>query len=254
MKFTAVTLFPQLIEHYCADGLLGAARDKGLVQIATLNPREFTSDVHHTVDDRAFGGADGMVMKPEPLAAAVAHLRAEGDLRVVVLTPQGRRWSQALASQWSMQGGHIALICGRYAGIDQRFVAAEADDEVSLGDFVLNGGELAALAVIESVTRLRPGALGNAVSAAQDSFADGLLEAPQFTRPREWAGWAVPSPLLSGNHAEIAAFQSAVSRVRTALVRPDLNPPDVAEAKQRLSSLSDLELRSLGLRRDQLSN
>src|SRR5262249_25870175 len=161
-----------------------------IVQVECVNPRTFTSDVHGTVDDRAFGGGDGMVMKPEPLAAAIESLAK--PVNVVVLTPQGRVWDQARARQWAARGGHVALVCGRYAGIDQRFIAKYADEEISLGDFVLNGGELAALAVIESVTRLLPGALGNSVSCEKDSFSNGRLEAPQFTRPREWSGLPVP--------------------------------------------------------------
>lgn len=237
MKFTVVTLFPNLIESFLREGLLAQARERGLVSVDTLNPRSFTSDVHGTVDDRAFGGGDGMVLKPQPLAAAVENLRG-GTVspRVVVLTPQGRKWNQELAREYAEQGGHVALISGRYAGIDQRFVAEYADDEISLGDFVLNGGEIAALAVIESVARLRPGVLGNRDSSVKDSFSDGLLEAPQFTRPREWKGHTVPAPLLGGNHAEIEAFKKTVSVMRTLKLRPDL-----------LAQLTPLERRDLGL-------
>lgn len=255
MKFTAVTLFPELISDYCGAGLLGAACERGLVKVATLNPRQFTSDVHHTVDDKAFGGGDGMVMKPEPLAAAVTELRAAGEVWVAVLSPQGRVWNQELAKEWAGRGGHVALVCGRYAGIDQRFIEECADDEISLGDFVLNGGELAALAVIESVVRLLPGALGNAVSAEFDSFSHGLLEAPQFTRPREWEGRPVPAPLLSGNHSGIARFLKAVALVRTALLRPDLSRAPKTELQtsaREVERLSDAELASLGLTRGDL--
>ncbi len=237
MKFTVVTLFPGLIEGFLQEGLLASAREKGRLAVETLNPRRFTRDVHGTVDDRAFGGGDGMVMKPEPLAAAVDHLRAADErVRVVVLTPQGRRWNQTLARQYAERGGHVALVSGRYAGIDQRFVAEYADDEISLGDFVLNGGEIAALAVIESVARLIPGVLGNRESAEKDSFTDGLLEAPQYTRPREWKGHTVPAPLLSGNHSEIEAFKNTLSVVRTLKLRPDL-----------LAGLTEQELKDLGL-------
>ncbi len=238
MKFTVITLFPDLIEGFLKEGLLSSARAKGLLSVETLNPRRFTSDVHGTVDDRAFGGGDGMVMKPEPLAAAVEHLREGADRpHVVVLSPQGRRWNQALAEEYVGRGGHVALVSGRYAGIDQRFVAEYADDEISLGDFILNGGEVAALAVIETVARLMPGVLGNRESAAKDSFTNnGLLEAPQYTRPREWKGHTVPAPLLSGNHAEIEAFKNTLSVLRTLKLRPDL-----------LAGLSEQELRDLGL-------
>lgn len=235
MKFTVVSLFPNLIESYFSEGLVSSARVKGLLSVETLNPRTFTTDVHGTVDDRAFGGGDGMVMKPEPLAAAVESLP---DARIVVLSPQGRVWNQEIAREYAEQGGHVALVCGRYAGIDQRFVAEYADDEISIGDFVLNGGELAALAVIESTARLIPGVLGNRESAAKDSFSDGLLEAPQFTRPREWKGRHVPAPLLSGNHAEIDVFKRGVSLLRTLKLRPDL-----------VEKLSPEELNSLGIKK-----
>lgn len=237
MKFTVLSLFPNLIEGYLSEGLVATARERGLVQVETLNPRRFTSDTHQTVDDRAFGGGDGMVMKPEPLAAAIENLKNTNDQpRVVVLTPQGRLWSQAMAREYATRGGHVALVCGRYAGIDQRFVAEYADDEISLGDFILNGGELAALAVVESVARLIPGVLGNRDSAAEDSFSKELLEAPQFTRPREWRGHSVPKALLSGNHAEVAAFKETVALLRTLKFRPDL-----------LISLSASERQTLGL-------
>lgn len=240
MKFTVITLFPNLIEGFLAEGLLAQAREKALLSVETLNPRRFTQDVHGTVDDRAFGGGDGMVMKPEPLAAAVEHIRASQvqaeRARVVVLSPQGRKWNQSLARQYAEQGGAVILVSGRYAGIDQRFVAEYADDEISLGDFVLNGGELAALAVIESVARLIPGVLGNRESAEKDSFSQGLLEAPQYTRPREWKGHTVPAPLLSGHHAEIEAFKETVSWLRTRKLRPDL-----------LVALTPAERKDLGL-------
>jgi len=258
MKFTVITVFPQIIEAFTGHGLLSQARAQDLVTIETLNPRQFTSDVHHTVDDRTFGGADGMVMKVEPLAASIAALRAAGPVDVAILTPQGPAWSQARARERAARGGHLALICGRYAGIDHRVHALYADEEISLGDFVLNGGEVAAAAVIESVARLRPGVLGNARSAVRDSFApDDLLECPQFTRPREVGGLPVPAPLLSGHHARIAEFERAVSLVRTARLRPDLivrggHRVHLRAARASLESLNDLELRALGLSRADL--
>jgi tRNA (guanine37-N1)-methyltransferase len=258
MKFSVVTLFPQIVESFLNEGLVAQARSKRLVDVATLNPRQFTDDVHQTVDDRAFGGSDGMVMKVEPLKRAVEHLRAEAATaapRVVVLTPQGRLWNQADAEAWAKEGRDTILICGRYAGIDNRFVVEYADDEISIGDFILNGGEIAALAVIESVARLVPGVLGNSASAVRDSFSQGvLLECPQFTRPREVEGLPVPAPLLSGHHAKIAEFEHAVSMVRTALFRPDLlsGDEDLSKHLRLLEGLSDLELRSLSLTRASL--
>lgn len=256
MKFTVVTLFPRMIESFCSEGLIGQARHRGLVDIQTLNPRDFTLDVHRTVDDRAFGGADGMVMKVEPLAAAVDELKAQDkDVRVAVLTPQGRPWTQDQAKTWAQRDSHVALICGRYAGIDERFVSLFADEEISVGDFILNGGELGACAVIESVSRLRPGVLGNQVSSARDSFVAGILECPQFTRPQEVLGLPVPAPLLSGHHQQIAGFERSVAVIRTALRRPDLINGQIHDVKAGVTAvkaLSDLELRSLGIAREDL--
>jgi tRNA (guanine37-N1)-methyltransferase len=254
MKFTVITLFPQLIESFVSEGLLGQAAAKGLVTVETVNPRKYTEDAHHTVDDRAFGGGDGMVMKVEPLARAVADLK---PARVVVLSPQGRVWNQTQAEKWANDSDrHFVLVCGRYAGIDHRFTVQYADDEISVGDFVLNGGEVAACAVIESVARLLPGALGNRISAVKDSFSEGgMLECPQFTRPREVERLSVPTPLLSGNHKQIEAFEKAVATVRTLLLRPDLltSPPkDLKKMFALLAALADGELFSLGIARADL--
>jgi tRNA (guanine37-N1)-methyltransferase len=255
VKFTVVTLFPQLIEHFREEGLLGQALSKKLVEIVTVNPRHFTEDAHHTVDDRAFGGGDGMVMKFEPLAKAVRFAKGERPARVAVLTPQGRPWKQSRAVEWAHEeNAHFILVCGRYAGIDQRLVNQLADEEISLGDFILNGGEIAACAVIESVARLLPGALGNQVSAHKDSFSEGLLECPQFTRPREVEGLGIPAVLLSGDHKKVAEFERAVSVVRTRILRPDLSIA-AEELKKSLSlvgALKDEELRALGLSRELL--
>jgi tRNA (guanine37-N1)-methyltransferase len=255
MKFTVITLFPNLIQNFLSEGLLGQAVSRGALEIATLNPREFTSDVHHTVDDRAFGGSDGMVMKVEPLLASIKKLRQNGECHVVMLTPQGRPWTQKLVNEYSLLGNkRVVLVCGRYAGIDQR-VSAFADDEISLGDFILNGGEIAACAVIESVARTVPGVLGNSVSVEHDSFSDGLLESPQFTRPREIEGMRVPAPLLSGHHEQIKKFERAVSLIRTALKRPELLPEDISLDQEvaLLESLEDSELKSLGVKRPELT-
>ena len=255
MKFTVLTLFPEMIASFASQGLLGQAARSGRVQVDTLNPRQFTQDVHKTVDDRAFGPGDGMVMKVVPLRAAVATLSPE--TRLVVLSPQGRLWNQAEARAWAAEGRPVALVCGRYAGIDQRFTVLSGAEEISIGDYVLNGGEIAACAVIESVARLLPGVLGNALSAQADSFSaeSEPLECPQFTRPREVEGLPVPEPLLSGHHAKIAEFQTAVSRVRTALLRPDLAhfaEADLSRAARQLNDLSDLELRAIGVARASL--
>lgn len=255
MKFSVITLFPELIENFSSEGLLGQAREKGLVSVDCVNPRKYTSDAHHTVDDRAFGGGDGMVMKVEPLATAVMELRREGATKVVVLTPQGRVWRQSDARKWAAGDDHIVLVCGRYAGIDNRFTVQYADEEISLGDFILNGGEVAACAIIESVARLVPGVLGNDISAVKDSFSDGQLECPQFTRPREVDGLSVPSPLLSGHHAKIEEFEKAVSLLRTLALRPDLvngQPEGLARSLGLLQTLPNNELTALGLTREDL--
>jgi len=208
VKFTVITLFPALIESFLNEGLLGQAIGRDMIEVATLNPRVFTTDVHHTVDDRAFGGSDGMVMKPEPLKAAIDQVQ---PARAVLLTPHGRKWNQSLAREFAAEPRRIALICGRYAGVDSR-LSAFVDDEISLGDFVLNGGELAALTIIESTVRLKPGVLGNSASFVNDSFFAQLAREPQFTRPREFLGMKVPAPLLSGHHEKIRAFEKAAEQ------------------------------------------
>ncbi len=247
MNFTVISLFPDLIRAWCNTGLIGLALKKEILRVSTLNPRDFTTDNHKTVDDTAFGGSDGMVMKFEPLAKSIESVL---PAHVVFLSPQGERWTQSKASYWKMNHKNVVLVCGRYAGFDQRLIETYADEEISVGDYILNGGEVASLAVMESAARLMPGVLGNDESPIQESFsADGLLEAPAFTRPREIDGMIVPSPLLSGNHAEIARFTRDVSLVRTKFLRPDLIKPnhEWREALRRLQKLSSLELKSLGL-------
>jgi tRNA (guanine37-N1)-methyltransferase len=252
VKFTVITLFPQLIDAFAQNGLVGQASGRGDLQIATINPRQFTTDAHHTVDDRAYGGGDGMVMKFEPLRQAV---QAAGEGRLIVLSPQGRPWTQADARACAGSGQSLILVCGRYAGIDQRFVVASGAEEVSIGDYILNGGEIGACAIIESIARLRPQVLGNGVSALRDSFGeDRYLECPQFTRPREVEGLPVPSPLLSGHHELVRRFERAVARVRTACLRPDLLPEgaQLGDEIKLLAALNDDELKALGLSRTDL--
>lgn len=215
-----ITLFPEAVRDYCATSVLGRARDAGVWRLRTLDPRDETDDAHRTVDDAPMGGGAGMVMKPEPIVRTV---RATPDLArpVVALTPAGRRFDQAEARALAATTG-FTLLCGRYEGIDQRALDLVADDELSVGDVVLAGGELAALVVIEAVVRLLPGALGNAASATEESFAGGLLEYPQYTRPALYEGLAVPPVLLSGDHGRIARWRRAQSLVRTLERRPDL--------------------------------
>jgi len=252
MKFTVITLFPQMIEAFVQNGLIGQAHERGQIRVESVNPRQFTTDAHHTVDDRVYGGGDGMVMKVEPLAAAV---QASGEGKVIVMSPQGRPFSQARAQQLADAGEPLILVCGRYAGIDHRFIQAHQAEEISIGDYILNGGEIAACAVIEAVARLRPEVLGNQVSAQRDSFSRGLLECPQFTRPREVAGLKVPAELLSGHHENVRKFEHAVSVARTAHLRPDLLPPntDLKKELKLLAAVAEEELLSLGLSRKILS-
>ncbi len=217
--FTVLTLFPQLIAGYVGEGVLGRALTRGLARVETVDVRDFTTDRYRTVDDVPFGGGAGMVMKPEPIAAAIESV-GPVDRRVLV-TPDGRPFTQADAVAWSGLGS-IVLVCGRYEGIDQRVRDTLIDDEISIGDYVLSGGELAALVVIDATLRLVPGVLGNAESAQHESFSDGLLEHPHFTRPAVWRDLPVPPVLLSGHHARIDAWRRRQSLRHTARVRPDL--------------------------------
>ena len=223
MQIGLVTLFPEICETFARLGVTGRAVAEGRAQLLYENPRDHATDRHRTVDDRPYGGGPGMVMKVGPLRAAIAALRArmpEGT-RTVLLSPQGRRFDQAMASQFAAGEG-LLLVSGRYEGVDERLRQLEVDDEVSLGDFVVSGGELPALLVIDGVTRLLSGVLGDAESAAQDSFVEGLLDCPHYTRPEELEGLAVPPVLLSGDHEQIRRWRLKQSLGRTWQRRPDL--------------------------------
>jgi tRNA (guanine37-N1)-methyltransferase len=222
MRFEIVTLFPELFD-VLRTGLLGKAQDSGTIHVHAITPRKFTTDRHRTVDDSPYGGGSGMVLMPGPFAATLDHLdeaRAGNPTHRVLLTPQGTRFSQAHARRFS-ELECLTLVCGRYEGFDER-IRGLVDEEVSLGDFVLLGGEAAALAVIEATARLLPGVLGNEESAADESHAEGLLEYPQYTRPEEFRGQKVPEVLRSGNHAAIARWRRKESLRRTLERRPDL--------------------------------
>ncbi len=222
MRIDVITLFPAMIDGLRLGGITARALERGLVDLVCWNPRDYTSDRHRTVDDRPYGGGPGMVMKVEPLRLAIQAARAVAPgSPVIYLTPQGRRLDQAGVQELAALPGMI-LLAGRYEGIDERIVECDVDQEWSLGDFVLSGGELAAMAVIDAVTRLQPGALGDAESAAQDSYMDGLLDYPHYTRPEEIAGQRVPEVLLSGDHAAIARWRQGQALGRTWLRRPDL--------------------------------
>jgi tRNA (guanine37-N1)-methyltransferase len=215
VKVDVLTLFPAILRAALDESILGIAREKGALDVALWNPRDFTSDRHRTVDDRPYGGGPGMVMKPEPVVLCAEKAREErGPGRVIVLTPSGRTFTQEVAKEYAREE-HLVLVCGRYEGIDQRAVEALAAEELSVGDFVLSGGEVAALAVVEAVVRLLPGVLGDEASTQEESFEEGLLEYPHFTRPPEFRGLRVPEVLLSGDHARIRAWRRAQAEERT---------------------------------------
>ncbi len=221
MIFTILTLFPGIFDSPLNESLIKKAREKGLLEFNIVNIRAFAADIHHTADDAPFGGGAGMVMKVEPVHYAMEQVRKErGRTHFVLLTPHGKRFDQELATRFS-RIPHLALLCGRYEGVDER-IHALVDDEVSIGDYVLSGGETAALVVVDAVSRLVPGVLGNEASPADESFGEGLLEYPQYTRPREFMGMQVPDALLSGNHEEIRRWRRKESLNRTILRRPDL--------------------------------
>ncbi|MCB0364894.1 MAG: tRNA (guanosine(37)-N1)-methyltransferase TrmD [Bdellovibrionaceae bacterium] len=258
-QFNVITIFPDMIRGALKEGLVGQAFHSGKVVLDVVNPRSFTQDVHQSVDDRPFGGGDGMVFLAEPLRQAVESL-GEKRGRVVYLSPQGRVWSDSLAREWAQSSEPITLVCGRYGGVDQRFIETLVDEEISIGDYVLSGGELGALVLIDSVVRLLPEVLGNADSPDKESFAEGLLECPLFSRPREFGELPVPEALLSGHHGRIEEFRQDVAWVQTQLFRPDLlagrgeAAGKLLQALPRLLNLSEKELKSLGLERTQLAD
>lgn len=223
MRVDVVTLFPPLVEAVAEHGVTGRARERGLLELTYWNPRDYTEDRHRTVDDRPYGGGPGMVMKVEPLRRAIASARAASDQprKVAFLSPQGRRLDQDGVRELAARPGLI-LVCGRYEGIDERLLETEIDEEWSVGDYVLSGGELAAMVMIDAVARLLPGALGHEESAAQDSFMEGLLDYPHYTRPEQIDGRAVPEVLLGGNHRAIEIWRRKQALGRTWLRRPDL--------------------------------
>jgi len=230
VEIGVVTLFPEMFAAITDHGITGRACREGLVTLRCWNPRDFTSDRHRTVDDRPFGGGPGMLMKTEPLQAAIAAAKAElmtGDeadaapVKVIYLSPQGRRLDQQGVEELARRG-RMVLVCGRYQGIDERVLRHDIDEEWSIGDFVLSGGELGAMVMVDAIIRYQPGALGHEGSAAADSFADGLLDCPQYTRPQEYQGEVVPEVLLGGNHEQIRLWRLKQSLGSTWLKRPDL--------------------------------
>jgi tRNA (guanine37-N1)-methyltransferase len=229
LRFDIITIFPEFFREVIDCGILRRARNAGLVEVTAHDLRQWTTDKHHVVDDRPFGGGDGMVLKPEPIFAGVEALTGASrreDLpaktRVMLLSPQGQVFSQALAQGIAEATAHVVLICGRYEGVDERVAEAIITDEISIGDYVLSGGEPAATVVIDAVVRLLPGALGSETSAVFESFSEGLLDHPQYTRPPEFRGMKVPEVLLSGNHAEIERWRKEAAIAKTRRKRPDL--------------------------------
>ncbi|MCB0350548.1 MAG: tRNA (guanosine(37)-N1)-methyltransferase TrmD [Bdellovibrionales bacterium] len=257
MRFNVITLFPELIEGTLRHGVVGQALKREDIQLHTVNPRSFTADIHHTVDDRPYGGGDGMVMLYSPLRQALESLGDQAGHRVM-LSAHGKKWSDSMARTWVTKDQPITLICGRYGGVDQRFINDCIDEEVSIGDYILSGGELGALVLIDSISRFLPGVLGNEISHSKDSFSDdGLLEAPLFTRPQridysgvESAGdnaktqpRRVPSVFLSGDHARINSIRRVLSILLTLQKRPDLvTSTHLLELKKSAVFLKDFSI------------
>jgi tRNA (guanine37-N1)-methyltransferase len=222
MVFEILTIFPGMFASPLEASIVGKARERGLIRVRVHNVRDYATDKHQMTDDRPFGGGEGMVMKPEPIAAALRAIQNDGPPpRVVLLTPQGRLFNQGIAREFSLLS-RLILICGRYEGVDERVAEYLADDQISIGDYILTGGELAAMIVVDAVTRLTPGALGNEDSASADSFSEPFLEYPQYTRPQVFEGWSVPGILLSGNHENIRRWRRGQALLRTKMRRPDL--------------------------------
>ncbi|MBF0175792.1 MAG: tRNA (guanosine(37)-N1)-methyltransferase TrmD [Magnetococcales bacterium] len=221
LRFTILTLFPEMFSGVLTRSILGRAQDRGLLAVRVVQIRDFAPGPHRQVDDASFGGGPGMVFRPDVLDQALAEACADSVAHVVLLTPQGAPFDQKVACRLAGVD-HVVLVCGHYEGVDERFTDARVDEEISLGDFVLTGGEIAAMAVVDAVARLVPGVLGDAESCQADSFYQGVLDHPHYTRPGVWDGRPVPEVLRSGNHGAIAAWRRRQSLLRTILRRPDL--------------------------------
>ncbi len=239
MRIDILTIFPEMFQSPFDASIIKRAREKGLVDIHTYNLRDWATDKHKTTDDTPYGGGGGMIMKPEPIFAAVEAIKGEEAIPVILLTPQGRLFTQAVAEELARHD-RLLFICGRYEGVDERVRQHLATDEISIGDYVLSGGELAAMVITDAVVRLLPGALGYERAAAEDSHATGLLEGPHYTRPPEFRGWAIPEVLTSGHHAKVAEWRRRQALKRTLERRPDML------ARARLSSQDKRWLREMG--------
>lgn len=255
MHFHVITLFPKMIKEALEYGVVSQALVTKKISVTTYDPRQWATDVHRAVDDRPFGGGDGMVMLPEALEPALENVKQNlksNSPRKIYLSARGKTLTDAYARELAKES-EVVFLCGRYGGVDQRFLQENGFEEVSIGDYVLSGGELGALVLIDSISRHLPGVLGNATSAQEESFAKGWLEYPQFTRPRDWKGLAVPEVLFSGNHSKIAEWRESLSLLSTAQNRPDLLEKTPPTAKQMdraihvLNSLSDADLKACGL-------
>lgn len=221
MRIDVITIFPEMLDGFLRASMMKRAAEKGILDLRTINLRDFTHDRHKTTDDRPFGGGPGMVMKPEPIFAAVESVQTPGS-RVILMCPQGRVFTQAIARELAKES-HLIFICGHYEGVDERVREALATDELSIGDYVLTNGVLPAAVVIDAVVRLLPGVLGGEGATEQESFSGPYLEYPQYTRPAEFRGMRVPEILLTGNHEEIAKWRAEQMRIRTQQRRPDLS-------------------------------
>lgn len=223
MKLDIVTIFPRMVRAALSEGVVSRGIERGLIDLGVHDLREYTTDRHRSVDDLPYGGGPGMVMKPEPIVRAFEHLKTARGVpdAVILMSPQGRRFDQAQAARLSGLG-HVTLLCGRYEGVDERVRELLAADELSIGDYVLSGGELAALVVIDAMSRLVPGVVGDEESVEYESFSRGLLDYPQYTRPAEFGGLTVPEVLLSGHHAEVRRWRKKAALARTIERRPDL--------------------------------
>lgn len=223
MKCDVLTLFPDIITAYLKESILKRVREKKLLDVSVYNIRDFVSDKHKAADDYPFGGGAGMIIKPEPLFKAIDFLKKDNEQRrVIFLSPQGKSFNQQLAKEFSLEKRRLVFICGRYEGIDERVRISLVDEEISIGDYVMTGGELAALVIIDATARLIPGALGDETSVEEESFSWGLLDYPHYTRPREFRGLSVPEVLVSGNHKEIWLWRRKEALRKTLRARPDL--------------------------------
>jgi tRNA (guanine37-N1)-methyltransferase len=248
MKFSVITAFPQLVQEALRWGVIGRALEKNLFALDLINPRDFTSDVHKTIDDRPFGGGDGMVMLYEPLAQALESKPEISTSRKIYLSPAGRKLSESVVNELA-QESHLTLLCGRYGGVDQRLLNSYQFENISVGDYVVSGGELPALLLMDAVVRKQPGVLGNEASAKADSFAHGpFFEAPLFTRPAQNKAGAVPAILLSGDHKKIDEFRLWIGQALTLQARPEVAADiDIKQLVNYLKKIPHLELQTMGL-------